>query len=199
MSQLIREALLGDERQIAEVHIAAWRGGYAGLMPDDFLASLSVDVRTERWRRALADHTRRTHDLVAADPDTGEILGVATLGPSRDEDASATTGELWAINLAPAHWGRGVGTALLDAAVERLCAAGFDRATLWVVDGNLRARRFYERRGWQPDGATKVDNRDDLALHEVRYTRSVAAGAVSESSGRPVTVARPPGPPAETL
>lgn len=179
MSTLVRDAVAGDERQIAEVHVAAWRGGYAGLMPEEFLAGLSADAGAERWRRTLADPARPTHVLVAADVDTAEILGVATVGPSRDDDAPETTGELWGINLAPTHWGRGVGTALLGAAVDRLRTAGLDNATLWVVDGNVRARRFYERLGWTPDGATKIDNRDNLALHEVRYARSLAAGSAA--------------------
>jgi hypothetical protein len=33
--------------------------------------------------------------------------------------------------------------------------AGYTAATLWVIDGNRRARRFYAAAGWSVDGATK--------------------------------------------
>ncbi|MGH3487164.1 MAG: GNAT family N-acetyltransferase [Actinopolymorphaceae bacterium] len=171
---MVRDAVVGDEFQIAAVHVAAWRGGYAGLMPADYLAGLSVEAGAERWRGSLAEPVTGTQCLVAEEG--GQVLGVTTFGVSRDDDASPTTGELWAINLAPASWGCGVGTALLTAAVDRLTAAGFRHATLWVLDGNVRARHFYDRRGWKPDGATKVDERTGFALHEVRYARSLPPG-----------------------
>ena len=44
-------------------------------------------------------------------------------------------------------------------------------ATLWVLRGNARARRFYEHSGWQPDGAGRVEQRFNATLDEVRYQR----------------------------
>ena len=43
--------------------------------------------------------------------------------------------------------------------------------TLWVMTSNDRARRFYSRHGWQPDGATKIVELDGVTLSEVRYKR----------------------------
>jgi GNAT superfamily N-acetyltransferase len=175
----IRRAAPGDERRLAEVHIAAWQGAYTGLMPADYLAGLSVEAGVERWRRSLAEPAPGATTLVAelddpADPGEAgrpELVGIATVGPSRDDGAEADTGELWAINLDPPRWRRGIGTALLGAAVEHLAAEGWRRATLWVLDGNHRAQRFYERHGWAPDGAVKDDERTGFTLHELRCAR----------------------------
>lgn len=41
----------------------------------------------------------------------------------------------------------------------------------WVLDTNVRGRRFYESANWTPDGAVKVDKRDGFELREVRYRR----------------------------
>ena len=77
------------------------------------------------------------------------MLGFASLGPSRDEHG---VGELYAIYVDPDEWSRGAGRALIERAEERL-AEEYAEATLWVLEDNPRARRFYEAAGWQPDGA----------------------------------------------
>src|SRR5262249_1736967 len=61
----------------------------------------------------------------------------------------------WALYIAPSHWGRGYGSALLRNAEEALAAGGRRDLALWVLEGNDRARRFYERAGWRTDDGTK--------------------------------------------
>ena len=56
----------------------------------------------------------------------------------------------------PEAWGTGVAGRLHDRAVEALRAGGVEPARLWVLADNLRARRFYEKRGWYLDGETRV-------------------------------------------
>jgi hypothetical protein len=41
---------------------------------------------------------------------------------------------------------------LLTEGERRVAAAGHPRAWLAVVEGNARARRFYERHGWVDEG-----------------------------------------------
>ncbi|MBV9093965.1 MAG: hypothetical protein JO132_08830 [Streptosporangiaceae bacterium] len=59
----------------------------------------------------------------------------------------------------------------MAAALERLAAAGFEQAILWVLDSNVRARRFYEAGGWSTDGAVKDDDSRGFRMTEVRYRR----------------------------
>ena len=85
--------------------------------------------------------------------------------------------------------GTSMGTDLLRTAVAWLAEQGLVRATLsmWVLQGNARARRFYEREGWAPDGAAKSDPREDIRLDEVRYAIGLTARgerALSWSSAR---------------
>ncbi len=53
-------------------------------------------------------------------------------------------------------WGTGAGRLLMSAFVERLRESGFEDATLWVLDDNPRARRFYEAAGWTLDGGSRT-------------------------------------------
>lgn len=44
---------------------------------------------------------------------------------------------------------------------------------LWVLKGNARARRFYERAGFRPDGAEEPFEVEGVAVPEVRYVRAL--------------------------
>jgi ribosomal protein S18 acetylase RimI-like enzyme len=86
------------------------------------------------------------------------LLGFVAYSPSRDDDADPDlVGEIDAIYVLPSAWGEGVGRRLMGAALARLAEAEFVQVTLWVLDSNIRARRFYEIAGWLADGAQKTD------------------------------------------
>jgi GNAT superfamily N-acetyltransferase len=167
-SMNVRVASDSDARQIAEVHVATWRVAYRGLVPDEYLASLSVDQREEAWWRILAGADPPRTGALVLHHDVG-VVAFAHWSPSRDDDAGPTIGEVTAIYVLPDFWGAGGGRSLLDGAIDNLRQAGFVRATLWVLETNLRARRFYEATGWLADGATKVEDRGSFSLREVRY------------------------------
>ena len=101
--------------------------------------------------------------------DGGRIVGFVSVGPSTDIDGE---GELYAIYVLPETWGGGAGHGLMEAAKE-LLRASYAEATLYVLDDNPRARRFYEREGWALDGATKTGEFLGLPVAEVRYRISL--------------------------
>jgi GNAT superfamily N-acetyltransferase len=163
----IRPATREDARPIAEVHVASWRQAYRGLLPDDYLEKLSVDERASQRLAWFADPSPGSGVLVAED--RGHLVGFASFGPSRDDDAPAGTGEVPAIYVDPAEVGRGIGRELLAEAEAALRAAGFGRATLWVLEANAPARRFYDKAGWTWDGAVSTHDFDCANEPVVRY------------------------------
>jgi GNAT superfamily N-acetyltransferase len=166
-----RPAEPGDEPQIALAHVTSWQDAYRGHIPQEYLDGLDASERAELWRRRLAAVDRSRGDVVVA-VSGGEIAGFAAFVASRDEDADpARTGELAAMYLRPGSIGQGLGRLLMDAAIEGLAHRGYTEATLWVLDANARARRFYARAGWAGDGAVKTDNGLGFPLREVRYRR----------------------------
>jgi ribosomal protein S18 acetylase RimI-like enzyme len=143
----VRPMWPADAARVAEVHVGVWREAYAALLPADYLAGLSVAVFSERWAARLASPAPGVVHLVGLDP-AGDVVGIATAGPSRDRPAP-TLGELWAINvLAGAH-----GTGLADLMMDTLVSD--DPVSLWVLQGNDRAIAFYRRHGFVADGAAK--------------------------------------------
>jgi GNAT superfamily N-acetyltransferase len=171
----IRPAEVSDAEQIGLVHVRSWQSAYRGRgVPQDYLDGLDPAERAGRWRRTLQDIDRSRAGILVADSGT-EVVGFAGYGPSRDEDADpGQTGQLATIYLLPEVWGTGVGRRLMAATVDGLTGLGYQDATLWVLDSNDRARRFYARAGWAEDGATRFDNSFGFPLHEARYRRALS-------------------------
>lgn len=142
---------LEDCDELGGVHTQVWHETYTGIMPADHLAGLSAQRSADRWQetaRVLGEGRTTATTLVARDA-TGRILGFASAGPSRDDDAP-TEWELYAINLLlVAH-----GTGLADELIKRVL--GDRPATLWVAEGNLRACAFYTRHGFVVEGARSL-------------------------------------------
>ncbi len=164
---LIREAEPEDAMAVARVHVRSWQAAYRGLIPDDFLGGLRAEDRAQRYDFGDLDPLK-PKTLVALEGTA--ILGFATISPSRDEDLGGY-GELCALYADPEHWGRGVGAALVREARARLVARGFKNALLWLLEGNVRAGRFYEIDGWMPDGQRRNADVWGVRLDEVRMVR----------------------------
>jgi len=170
---VVRPAVPTDAPAMAALHVAAWRAAYHGVMPEAFLARLTVEEREAMWRRSLTEPELAPAErvILVAEVD-GAVRGFAAAGHARGDDEHGL-GELYAINVDPPAWGGDAGAALLAAATAWLDAR-FPASILWVVDRNERARSFYERAGWSQDGATKADDYDGTAVPERRYRRPAA-------------------------
>lgn len=164
----LRDASVADARAIAELHVAAWRWAYRGLLPDAVLDDLSVETREARWRAELSAPKAGQRCLLAAGG-AGQVVGFLSFGPAEDPDAGEGLGEVYALYLDRSVAGTGVGRSLLSAGSRRLREAGYARAFLWVLETNERARRFYERAGWAWDGTTSAHRYDCAELPIVRY------------------------------
>jgi GNAT superfamily N-acetyltransferase len=104
--------------------------------------------------------------------EAAELLGFTVSGESRDPDASGAVGELRMIFAAPGGWSRGVGSALMAAALDDLRERGYSEATVWSFADNERANRFYEQHGFTRDGSERTEEAW-AHIPEVRYRRSL--------------------------
>jgi ribosomal protein S18 acetylase RimI-like enzyme len=102
----------------------------------------------------------------------GALLGFVACGASRDPGAGPETGELQTFFVAAGSWRRGVGRALMAAALADLTERGYDEATVWSFAANARANAFYEDHGFRPDGAERREAAWADIL-EVRYRRKL--------------------------
>ncbi|MFZ0668243.1 MAG: GNAT family N-acetyltransferase [Acidimicrobiales bacterium] len=192
----IREATPEDALAIADVHVRSWKSAYPGLLPQDYLDQLRPEHRVAQWETTLAStHWPGSGMFVLVDGADGiradgiradgiradgmhgiaadekqDVKGFSHLCPTRDDDLDpATTGEITSIYLAPEAWGGGNGVALIKRSLDQLATAGYETATLWALDTNTKARRFYEIGGWRHDGTTKIHDWGQFVCTDVRY------------------------------
>jgi GNAT superfamily N-acetyltransferase len=156
---VIRPATEADARTIAELEVRAWRWAYVDFVAEEEM--ITVAERVARWSERPLD------GAVVAEVE-GRVVGVVQIGPSPDAPG---IGLLRGLYVDPAAQGAGLGTSLYDFACERLRAAGYAEAVLWVFEGNGHARGFYERRGWVADGARG----EAAGASELRYRQNLAA------------------------
>jgi ribosomal protein S18 acetylase RimI-like enzyme len=167
MPPRIREAEPKDARGIAEIHVRSWRAAYRGQLTDDFLDGLNVEDRLEMHRLALESPPAEYRMWVAEED--GRVIGFAVTGKSEDADADERVAEVFAIYLDPDRVGTGLGRRLFSHAVDDLRDRGYRSATLWVLETNEPARRFYELAGWAHDGTTTGERVDCEMRPTVRY------------------------------
>jgi GNAT superfamily N-acetyltransferase len=156
---LIRAVRPGDAESGAACHPACWGEAYADIIDPERLARLTAPVaeRVELWRHWIGDG----RPIIVA-VDAGEVVGFAVAGFATEPDIDIDF-QLYAINVRQAYWGSGVAQRLHDRSV------GDRPAFLWVLRDNPRARAFYLRNGYRPDGVEKLD--EDFGATIIRMVR----------------------------
>lgn len=169
----VRRATPDDVDAIVTLHARSWQVAYRGLIPAAMIDRVVTQraARAERIRSVVTDldDPRRAWVVV----NRGAVVGFSIVGPSRDPDAPDDTGEVHTIYLDPDVFGMGIGRVLFARVTRDLRDQGYRRATLWVLEANARARRFYEAAGWEVDGSIRDDERPDGIVRNARYRRDL--------------------------
>jgi GNAT superfamily N-acetyltransferase len=177
---VIRSASPADAAQVAGVQRESWLAAYEGIiareiideamMPDDG-ARVRQTFRTRPWQRMIVavDEPAGVVGYASFGPEV-DVLGVPWPHPPTKRGEAGQVAELYALYVHPDWWSTGTGRALMDRVLARTRRAAYPEIVLWVLEANARARGFYERAGFAPDGASKVIYRLG-AVSEVRYQR----------------------------
>ncbi|HEY1568800.1 MAG TPA: GNAT family N-acetyltransferase [Solirubrobacteraceae bacterium] len=163
----VRRAAVADAGAIARVHVRSWQAGYRGLLSGGELEGPPEAQREAIWREVLEQEGGPV--VLVAEHDEAIVGFCAVATQSRDADAAGDVAEIGALYVEPRAWRAGVGRALIDEALKPLRSGPWREVTLWVMSGNERAHRFYERAGFSADGA----RRSDRAGTEVRLRASL--------------------------
>jgi ribosomal protein S18 acetylase RimI-like enzyme len=134
-------ATVADAELCFRIARAASVAGFQHVFPSD-LYEYPVDAIRADWVAALTDSDTET--FVAFEDD--QAVGVVSVGRS----------VLQTLYVMPDFWGRRIGSALHDHALDRLRESDVQEARLWTLTENHRARGFYEKRGWTLTGRTRI-------------------------------------------
>ena len=158
----IRLATLDDANCCADIHAKSWNFAYSDIVTKEV-----IDEHNARWlmiwNRMLSNNSE-SHYVITLDD---VIIGFLTIAVSRDIDLKESFFEIIGLYLAPEYIGAGYGKQTMDWIKNEIKSRGYDKISLWVLEENCRARRFYEKAGFKPDIKTKKSGLADTL--EVRY------------------------------
>ena len=138
----IRKAELAEVDAVRQIGVTTWPVAYAGLASEEFI----TDGIAQWWSREVVEWgIRNGITLVAAEGD--DLVGMVGLGPEGDSWV------MWKLYVLPEHQGKGIGTALLDAAIAAL-PEGTTELLLDVLVTNEKAIGFYRAHGFTEARAT---------------------------------------------
>ena len=149
---MIRKAHVGDAERLAEIIIYGWRMAYTGLFSDEYLYGRLLVV--DRYKFLVGQLSAEHGYYVYEENDV--IKGFVAMGNCRDADCSECAYELIAMYVEPAFKYKGIGAKMLAKCAENARSLGKERVKIWVFEDNLNTRKFYEKYGYAPDGATKI-------------------------------------------
>lgn len=174
----VRPARPDDAGEIARIQLGTWRTAYRRMFPAHVLANLDEAYLSRGWLEAITEPPSPKHRVLIATEQSetaSTTVGFAAAGPA-DEHALAPEekpldAEVVAITdlLVEPRWGRrGHGSRLLAACVDHWRDDGFTTAVAWAYDADAATRAFLASSGWEPDGATRALDVDDLLVPQIR-------------------------------
>ncbi len=146
--------------EISNIYENSWKYAYKNIIPQDYLDSIPKG----RWANGIAKDGMSNLVIL----ENGVIIGTASICKSRWEQYSEY-GEIVSIYFLPEYMGKGFGNHLLKRCIEELKRLGFDKILLWVLEDNIRARKFYEKNGFVCSDEYLNDNIGGKTLREVMY------------------------------
>ena len=142
----IQEANLKHAQGLANVHIKTWRHSYKGIIDQDYLDSLNLKQREERWTNILQTPNRKSQIYVTLNS-KDQVIGFYSIGESREKEHNFTH-ELMAIYILPEYQGRGLGRFMFEDIKQKLHALNA-KSLCVVVLKEGPAVAYYKKMGAQ--------------------------------------------------
>ncbi|MFF3865263.1 GNAT family N-acetyltransferase [Micromonospora sp. NPDC001898] len=182
----VRPARPEDAGEIAHIQLATWRAAYRRILPRHVLDNLDEAYLARRWSAAVQEPPSGAHRVLVAveQAEQSYLVGFVASGPADaeslapNEPAEALGPGVVAVTdlLVEPRWGRrGHGSRLLAASVDLWREDGFARAVAWAFDGDPATQKFLTTAGWEPDGAARALDVDDMLVNQLRLHVAVSA------------------------
>lgn len=168
MECYVRFADYYDTKILGYIHCESWKSAYKTIIPNSILDDISIEKRENYFRKALSEKSEE--DVLIFNKNNP--VGFLTLGKCRDNDSDNYWGEICGIYLLPSYWNQGIGTKLINWGISELKSRSFTKISLWVLEENINAQKFYEKIGFKHDGTVKKLN-IGKPLNEYRYIKEI--------------------------
>lgn len=150
----IRKAISGDEQVLACIQTESWKAAFAGILsPEELVRCTDLQKAEQMYHGVL----RREGCNMAIELVNDQPHCIAAWGTNRC-DLGDTVGELICIHSLQNNWAKGYGSAMMEYVLAQLQQANYESVILWVFEANTRARKFYEKHGFERTEQKKMAN-----------------------------------------
>lgn len=154
-----------DIEDMVKIQCESWKHAYSGIMSDDFIERKNLS-RRDKWSGILsAENTK--HYIVRF---KGCPIAMVSIDFPR-EAAEPDTYEIFGLYILPEYTGKGFGREIMLWTENKIKMMGYKKISLWVLEPNVSAKKFYEKLGFKPDGTEKLSYYDK-PINLIRYTKS---------------------------
>ena len=144
MQVRFRRAAIEDAHAIARVYVDTWRTAYRGLVPEPYLLSLDYDKEARGCLDFLTgDEYPRMLDLAEV---KGVVAGYVVAGPN-NEQPEVYEAEIYEIFVRQEFSGQGIGTRLMQRAIDWLIGMDYASVVIWCWKSNPFARFYWSLGG----------------------------------------------------
>ena len=167
MSRLIRYANLEDSDVLGKIHSESLQSAFKDIIPEHILKDdFCVERRTNRFIRELSETSTKTAIIFEGN----EPAGLISFGRCRYGNNDKSWVEIWRVYLSLKFWGSGIAKELMEWGINEILRENFTNIELWVLEENMRARKFYEKIGFKHDNTFRIINMGK-ELKELRYIK----------------------------
>ncbi len=163
---MITKANRNDITRLSEIHVYGWRHAYKNIISDE---ELFKNINVERSKSIFSKIINEEKENLDIYND-GIVKGFVIHDNSRDSDCDNSY-EVKAIYVEPAFINNGIGKQLLKNAEESCIKSNLSKISIWVLEENLKARKFYEKNGYTQDGSEKTI--ESWGVKEIRYSKKL--------------------------
>lgn len=161
----IRKAIPGDEQILAYIQTESWKAAFAGILsPEELVRCTNLEKAEQMYHSIL----RREGCNMAIELVNDQPHCIAAWGTNRC-DLDDAVGELICIHSLQNNWAKGYGSAMMEYVLAQLQQANYESVILWVFEANTRARKFYEKHGFEQTSQAKAYN----GITEVMYRKKL--------------------------
>lgn len=152
MNIKIRKAKIGDEKILAFIQTESWKNGFKDIISETDLEKYTNITKAEEMYSRVLKENYAENFILEID---GKPHCIAAWSNARNL-AYSDSAELICIHSLCDNWGKGYGSIMMNHIINEIKSAGFKSVLLWVFEKNIRARKFYEKHGFELTDNTQV-------------------------------------------
>ncbi len=152
MNIKIRKAKIGDEKILAFIQTESWKNGFKDIISETDLEKYTNITKAEEMYSRVLKENYAENFILEID---GKPHCIAAWNKARNSEFSDSA-ELICIHSLCDNWGKGYGSIMMNHIINEIKSAEFKSVLLWVFEKNIRARKFYEKHGFELTDRTQV-------------------------------------------